>query len=142
MHTDEGLGEIENAIAQFVPARMTLTVAEYLNLCEDDCNDSLSPEESVGCLSEDVYNAAQCNGDLDHELKPMTPEVPAKDALKALGIVSTLQDESTPQDKVSLTAVSQKQRELPGKKANELRQTTMASYFKEQWRKQRLGDTH
>ncbi len=61
----------------------------------------------------------------------MTPEFSAKDALKALGIVSTLLEESDPQDMIALTAISRKQRELRGKKADELRQTSMDSYFKE-----------
>ncbi len=50
---DEELAEIENAIAQLVPARMRLTAAEYLNLGEDDCTDSLSPDESSASLAED-----------------------------------------------------------------------------------------
>ncbi len=72
MLTDEELGEIENAIAQLVPARMRLTVAEYLNLREDDCTDWLSPEDSIASLAEDVYKAVQRNEHSDHELQPMT----------------------------------------------------------------------
>ncbi len=54
MHMDEELGEIENAIAKLFPARMRLTAPEYLNLGEDDCTDSLSAEDSIASLAEDV----------------------------------------------------------------------------------------
>ncbi len=75
-NTDEELDEIENAVAQFIPARIGLTATEYLNLGKDDCTDSLSPEESITLLAEDVYNAVQANEDLDHGLQPMTLESP------------------------------------------------------------------
>ncbi len=51
-----------------------------------------------------------------------------EDALKALGIASTLLD---PHDKISSTAISRKQRELRGKKADELDQTNIDSFFTE-----------
>ncbi len=80
-NTDEELGEIENAIAQRVPARIWLTAAEYLNLGKGDCIESLSPEESIASPPKDVYNAVQGNEDSDHELQPMTLEFSMKDAL-------------------------------------------------------------
>ncbi len=46
-------------MAQLVPARMRVTAAEYLNLGEYDCNDSLSPEEPIASLAGNVYNAVQ-----------------------------------------------------------------------------------
>ncbi len=61
----------------------------------------------------------------------MTPEFSTKDALKALGILYTLLEEPDPHDKIALTAISRKQRELRGTKTDELRQTTIESYFKD-----------
>ncbi len=88
-----------------------------MNFGEDDCTDSLYPEESIASLAEDVCNAVQGNEDSDHEMEPMMPEFPTKDALKALGIVSTFLDESDPHDKIALTVISWKQSEFRGKKA-------------------------
>ncbi len=73
---------------------MRLTAAEYLNLGEDDCTDSLSPEESSASLAEDFYTSVQGKNDSGHKFQPMTPELSTKDAFKALGFVSTLLDES------------------------------------------------
>ncbi len=43
---EEELAEIENTMAQLVPARAKMTANGYLHLDEDgDCTDSLSPEE-------------------------------------------------------------------------------------------------
>ncbi len=60
----------------------------------------------------------------------MTPDFSTKDALKALGIVLTLLDESDPQDRISLTVISRKQPEFRKKKAGEFHQTTIHSYLK------------
>ncbi len=72
-----------------------MTANEYLNLEEDeDCTDSLSPEELIASLAEDIHKSIEGNEDSDQELQPITPEFSTKDLLKALGIVSTLLDES------------------------------------------------
>ncbi len=43
-------------MAQLVPSRTRMTANEYLNLGEDeDCTDSLSPEELIASLAEDIH---------------------------------------------------------------------------------------
>ncbi len=42
-----------------------------------------------------------------------------------------LLDECNPHNKIALTTISRKQRELRGKEAEELRQATIDSYFEE-----------
>ncbi len=68
----------------------------------------LSPGELNASLPEDILKYIEGTEDSDQELQPITPELLTKDALKELRIVSTLGDESEPQDRIASTAISRK----------------------------------
>ncbi len=117
-------------MAQLVPARTRKTANDYLNLGDDeDCTNSLSPEELIASLAEDIQKSIEGTENSDQELQPITPEFSTKDALTALGIVSSLLEQSNSQDRIALTAISRKQLEFRKKKSDEMRQTTIDWHF-------------
>ncbi len=70
---EEELAEIENTMAQLVPAHTRMTANNYLNLDEDeDCTDSLSPEELIASLADDIHKSIEGTEDSDQELQQIT----------------------------------------------------------------------
>ncbi len=52
------LTELENTMAQLVPARTRMTANEYLNMGEDDdCTYSLSPKELIASLAGVIHES-------------------------------------------------------------------------------------
>ncbi len=71
------------------------------------------------------YNSLEGNEDSADEansgMGQTIPKFSTKEALKALGIVSTILDESNPDQRVALRVISQSQRELRKKRNEEYR---------------------
>ncbi len=131
---DEERQEIENALAELVPNRVRMTVGEFLEVGEDENSiDVVCAEDTVASLSDDVYNSLERNQDSADEansgMEETIPEFSTKEALKALGIVSTVLDESNPDQRSALRVISQIQRELRKKRIGEYRQANIQSYF-------------
>ncbi len=94
-----------------------MTVGVFLAVGEDgNCTDAVSAEDTVASLADDVYYSLGRTDDsanvTNSGMGQTIPEFSTKEALKALGIVSTILDESNPDQRVALRVICQSQREL------------------------------
>ncbi len=107
-----------------------MTVGEFLEVGEDEnCTDAVCEEDTGTSLPHDFYNSLQGNEDspdeANSEIGQNNSEFSAKEALKALGIVSTILDESNPGQRVALRVIYQSQREI---RKRELKNSVKQAY--------------